>query len=111
MAISRNLYIDQGSEFYFEFPITDEAKNIVNLSAFTAEARMKKSYSSTESTNLNANIPEPANGIVSVYLTSDQSAELVAGRYVYDLVITNTTTSGRIRAVEGICVVNPGVTL
>lgn len=111
MAITRNLYIDQGSEFYEEFPITDEAKNIVNLSVFTAEANMKKSYSSTVSVNLNANIPEPSNGIVSVYLTSAQSSELAPGRYVYDLVITNSTTNGRIRAVEGICVVNPGVTL
>lgn len=111
MAITRNLYIDQGSEFYEEFPITDEAKNIVNLSVFTAEASMKKSYSSTVSVNLNANIPEPSNGIVSVYLTSAQSSELAPGRYVYDLVITNSTTNGRIRAVEGICVVNPGVTL
>lgn len=111
MAITRNLYIDQGSEFYEEFPITDEAKNIVNLSVFTAEASMKKSYSSTGSVNLNANIPKPSNGIVSVYLTSAQSSELAPGRYVYDLVITNSTTNGRIRAVEGICVVNPGVTL
>lgn len=111
MAITRNLYIDQGSEFYEEFPITDEAKNIVNLSVFMAEASMKKSYSSTVSVNLNANIPEPSNGIVSVYLTSAQSSELAPGRYVYDLVITNSTTNGRIRAVEGICVVNPGVTL
>lgn len=111
MAIARNLYIDQGSEFYKEFPVTDENKNVVNLSSFTASASMKKSYSSVDSIDLNANIPEPSNGIVSVYLTSDQSAELAAGRYVFDLVVTNTTTNGRIRAVEGICVVNPGVTL
>lgn len=111
MAITRNLYIDQGSEFYQEFPITDANKNVINLSAFTASASMKKSYASTDSINLNANIPEPANGIVSLYLTSDQSTELAAGRYVFDLVITNLTTEGRIRAVEGICVINPGVTL
>lgn len=111
MAITKNLYIDQGSEFYEEFPLTDANKVALNLSTFTALAYMKKSYNSVDFVDLGANIPNPSGGIVAVYLTDDITKDLAPGRYVYDLVIIETTTNKKVRVSEGIVVVNPGVTL
>ena len=111
MAITRNLYIDQGSEFYDEFPLTDSSGAVLNLSAFTAQATMKKSYSATDAIDLGANIPAPIEGKVSVYLSATDTSELTSGRYVYDMVIVEAISGRKIRVVEGIVVVNPGVTL
>ena len=48
-------------------------------------------------------------GVVTMQLTDTQTAAIEAGRYVYDLVITDGSGS-KSRVVEGQATVTPGVT-
>jgi hypothetical protein len=47
-------------------------------------------------------------GVITLSLTNAQTANLVAGRYVYDVEISDGTTISRV--VEGIITVTPNVT-
>jgi hypothetical protein len=47
---------------------------------------------------------------LTLSLTDTATASLRAGRYVYDIIITDTSTGVKTRAAEGIVSVMPGVT-
>ena len=49
-----------------------------------------------------------ATGEVKLSLTDAQTSNIVAGRYVYDVLVTSSNVTTRI--VEGIVTVTPGVT-
>lgn len=111
MATKANITIDQGTTFSTQIDLTDENDDPIDLTAYTANAEIRRWYSSTDpaavfdaSTGANA-----AAGIITLSLTSEQTANLEFGRYVYDVKVTdasNTTT----RIVEGIVTVTPSVT-
>ena len=49
-------------------------------------------------------------GKVRLQLTSTEASAIPAGRYLYDIEITNTVTSAKTRILEGIVVVTPEIT-
>lgn len=107
MATKANLVIDQGATFSADLDITDENGDIIQLSGYTASSQIRKWYTSTKfvefTTSVNSDI-----GVITLSLTANQTALLTAGRYVYDVEITDNVTISRI--VEGIITVNPNVT-
>jgi len=48
--------------------------------------------------------------LILIKLTATQTAHLKEGRYVYDVILINNTDGKIYRAVEGMALVNPGVT-
>lgn len=108
MAIKANITIDQGADFSTTIDVTDEDGNAVNLSGFTGASQMRKHYTSSASTNLTVNV-DAVLGTVTLSMSSEASANLAPGRYVYDCEITDG--SGIVtRLVEGIVTVTPNVT-
>lgn len=112
MAIISNLTVDQGSGFNITVTVTDTNDDIVDISGFTAEGKIKKGYSSTSSISfdLSENPITNSNGIIALSLSDTTTKNMKAGRYVYDVEITSpagVTT----RILEGQLEVNPGVTL
>ncbi len=107
MAIKANLIIDQGTDYSTTVVLTDVDDNLVSLTGYTANAQMRKTYSSSNSVaftvSLNANLGE-----VVLSLTDTQTANIVAGRYVYDVVLTSNNITSRV--IEGIVTVTPRVT-
>lgn len=107
MATKANLVIDQGATFSADLDITDENGDVIQLSGYTASSQIRKWYTSTKyvefTTAVNSDI-----GVITLSLTANQTALLTAGRYVYDVEITDNITISRI--VEGIITVNPNVT-
>lgn len=107
MATKANLVIDQGATFSADLDITDENGDAIQLSGYTASSQIRKWYTSTKyvefTTAVNSDI-----GVITLSLTANQTALLTAGRYVYDVEITDNVTISRI--VEGIITVNPNVT-
>lgn len=107
MATKANLVIDQGATFSADLDITDENGDTINLAGYTASSQIRKWYTSSKfvefSTSVNGDI-----GIITLSLTANQTSSLTAGRYVYDVEITDNVTISRI--VEGIITVNPNVT-
>ena len=110
MAIISNLIIDQGATFTADIDVTDSDGNILVLTGYTAAGQMRKTYASSTATNFTASIQSASNGTVRISLSATQTNALKAGRYVYDVEITKTSTSEVTRVVEGQVEVTPGVT-
>ena len=70
---------------------------------------MRKSYYSTTANSFTVTISNAANGEITMAMTSANTANLTAGRAVYDLVMTSPTGI-KTRIVEGIVTILPAVT-
>jgi hypothetical protein len=108
MATKTNLVIDQGATFSANIQYLDNSKNPISLAGYDINSQMRRSYSSANATTFTANITNATTGNVSISLTSSQTANLIAGRYIYDIEANVAATV--VRIVEGIVTVNPGVT-
>lgn len=108
MAIKANIVIDQGSSFSTSIDLTDTDNNVIDLTGFTGVAQMRKHYTSSNSVPFTVTV-SAAEGTLSLALTANATANIVAGRYVYDVELTDSygTVS---RIVEGIVTVTPNVT-
>lgn len=109
MAQVANIYIDQGTDFQIAVDVTDAAGDVLNLTGFTESAQLRKTYSSSTTTATFSCSNSGSGGVVTMQLTDTQTAAIEAGRYVYDLVITDGSGS-KSRVVEGQATVTPGVT-
>ena len=107
MAAVHNLYIDQGADFSAEVGVYDDNNDAWNLTGYTGVAKIKKSYSSTTSTDFTVTIV--ATGTVTLKLSATTTAAMSEGRYLYDVVITSPT-SKKTRVIEGSALVREGVT-
>lgn len=107
MAIKANLTIDQGTDYSTSINLTDDSGDVVTLTGYTANAQIRKTFSSSNAVNFGVTLQE-SNGVVVLALTDTQTANLVAGRYVYDVKLTAAGITSRI--VEGIVTVTPSVT-
>ena len=107
MAIKANLIIDQGTDYQTDITLTDLDDNTVNLSGYTANAQIRKTYTSSNAVSFSVTLEE-ATGVVKLALTDTQTANITPGRYVYDVLLTANNVTSRI--VEGIVTVTPGVT-
>lgn len=109
MAIKANLIVDQGSSFVTTLALTDSNDNPINLNLYTFSGQIRKHYTSSNSTSFtitgNGNT-----GVLTLSLSANSTANLVAGRYLYDIEITETSSSNITRVVEGIVTVTPNVT-
>ena len=109
MATISNLFIDQGADFTTTVTINDSTGSALDLTNYTALAMMRKSYASTTATTFTSTFAsDRTTGQITISLSDTQTAALEAGRYVYDLVITDASGT-KTRVVEGIATVNPSV--
>lgn len=79
-----------------------------NLSGYTANTQLRKSYYSTTANTITTTISDATNGEITLSMTAANTGNLSPGRYVYDVV----TVGGGItqRMIEGVAVISPGVT-
>jgi len=111
MAITTNLTIDQGADFEAVIKLYSTNTEPLNLTNYGATAQVRRSYdSTTASATFAVSMPIPSNGELVLTMSSVTSAALKYGRYVYDVLITNSSTGTKTRAVEGIVTVTPRVT-
>jgi len=109
MATISNLFIDQNADFTTTVTINDSNGSALDLTSYTALAMIRKTYQSTTATTFTSTFVSPrTTGQITISLTDTQTAALEAGRYVYDLVITDSS-GNKTRVVEGIATVNPSV--
>jgi hypothetical protein len=111
MATTKNLYIDQGATFSTNVQYIDIYKNPIPLTGYTANCQIRKSYGSANAAAiLNTVIYDQTRGNITISLDYGTTANLTAGRYLYDVTATNTNTNSIVRVIEGIMTVNPSVT-
>jgi len=113
MAATANLTIDQGATFSSDITVKDNSGNLLDLTGYTAQAKMALGYASTR-TRVNmttAFASDRTTGVLTISLTADQTNTLEApARYVYDVEIV-ASDSTVTRVIEGIITVNPSVSI
>lgn len=109
MADYVELQIEAGATFTTEVTVKDNNGNAMNLVNYLARSQLRKSYYSTTKTDFDVTLPDAANGDVKMELTAANTANIRAGRYVYDVEIESPTGTVT-RIFEGIVTVLPNVT-
>ena len=109
-AYVSNLVINAGVDFEQVFTLEDGANNApIDLTNYGLSAQMRKHATATGVTTFTTSFYDAPNGKIQIGLSTAQTASLKPGRYVYDVVITNTNNKME-RVVEGMVLVSPGVT-
>jgi TRAP-type mannitol/chloroaromatic compound transport system substrate-binding protein len=110
LAAYLELTIEQGANLTSIVTVNDAQGDAVNLSTYTASSQLRKSYYSSSANTLSAIVTGNSNGQITLSMTAANTAVLTPGRYVYDLVITNSVDNSKTRVIEGIAIVLPSVT-
>jgi hypothetical protein len=110
MATKANLVIDQGTSYSTTLTLTDDNGDPLALNGFTANSQMRKWYTSVNPAAVFATSINTTSAVVTLSLTANQTSSLTAGRYVYDVELTDTYANTISRIVEGIVTVTPQVT-
>lgn len=109
MSTKANLVIDQGSTFSVDLNLTDDNGDALDLAQYSATSQLRKWYTSVSFVPFTTSVNALA-GTVTLSLTACQTANLTAGRYVYDVELTENYTNTISRIIEGIVTVTPNVT-
>jgi hypothetical protein len=110
LAAYVEITIEQGANLTSTVTVNDSQGDAVNLSTYSASAQLRKSYYSSSANTLTAIITGNSNGQITLSMTAANTSNLTPGRYVYDLIIRNSTDNSVTRVVEGTAVVLPSVT-
>ena len=104
------LTIDQGSSYESEIDLVGDDGEALNVAGYLFSGQIRKSYYSSKPTaNLTITVVNSANGNISMSLNAATTANIKAGRYVYDVKMVDTTNTVS-RVVEGIITITPQVT-
>ena len=110
-AYVSNINIDQGADFSASFKLDDAGTSIpINLSQFRGVGQLRKHSGAKFGVGFDVQILNPTSGEIIIRLTAAQTAHLKEGRYVYDVMLISNTDGKIYRVVEGMALVNPGVT-
>ena len=108
MATKANINIDQGSTFSTDIVLADKNGTVLDLTGYTGEAQLRKHYTSSTAVDFDVTINATA-GQITLGLSANTTNNIVDGRYVYDVEITDSSNVIS-RILEGIVTVTPGVT-
>lgn len=104
------LTVDQGSTFESTIDLVTDDGAAINVAGYVFSGQIRKSYYSANATaNITIIITDAANGNVTMSMNAATTANIKAGRYLYDVKMvdaSNTVT----RLVEGVITITPQVT-
>lgn len=111
MAAYVELMMDQGATFNNVINLSDDLTNAnLNISGYIVRSQMRRSYYSANATaNLICTIEDARNGVIILNLPANTTANIKAGRYLFDMETVDTLGVTN-RVLEGIITVTPGVT-
>lgn len=111
MAAYVEIFMDQGADFRTIINLADDVTNTSSdLTGYQVRSQMRRSYYSVNATaNIVCSVTSAANGEITMSMTSANTSNIKAGRYLFDLETING--DGYVtRAIEGIVTVTPQVT-
>lgn len=105
-----NIIINSGSDFSQSFTLEgNDTNSAFDLTGYTASSQLRKYAGSSTAVSFTTAISSPPTlGKVSISLTSTQTSNIKAGRYVYDVLIEKN--GSKTRVIEGMVLVREGVT-
>lgn len=106
------LFLEKGATFNTTITLDDVNGNPFNLTGYTANSQIRKSYYSANAvaTFSTAFSATPTDGNLTLSLTYQQTANIAPGRYVYDVYLTDSSITNRVRVLEGIINITPSAT-
>ena len=110
MAVYSDLSVDQGTDFSAEVLVDDTDGTTANLTGYSVAGQIRKTYSSTTAVALTCTVQDAAAGKLTIALSNSTTNAMKAGRYVYDVEITKTSSGIKTRVIEVQLHVTPGVT-
>ncbi len=106
-----NIEIEQGTDFEAQFNITNADGSALNLTNRSLESKMRKHHTSAGSIGFGITFGgSPTNGQITISLTDTQSGIITAGRYNYDVIVTNDLNGKKEKVISGQALVNPTIT-
>jgi len=103
------LEIDQWATFSRVITVKQADGTAQDLTDFTISSQMRKSPYSLTAITLHSYLSDAANGEITISESAANTGNVAPGRYLYDVV--SESPGGLVqRLVEGIIVVNPGIT-
>lgn len=110
MAQFVELDLDQGTDLSYNLDLTQDDGSPLDITGYVFSSSIKKSYYSANVTaNLTVTITDSVGGNVVLSMNSATSANIKAGRYLFDVKQVDTANVAT-RIVEGIITVLPQVT-
>ena len=107
----QELFLEQGTAFTTTITLADVNGDPFDLTNYQAKSLVKKSYYSSNTTaQFVIVMNDAANGVINMTLNSANTTNIAAGRYVYDVIIKNSSNNIT-RVLEGIVNVLPQVTV
>ena len=103
-----NITIEQGADFASSFTITNSDGTVFNLLDNSAVAKLKKFPESTTSYSFSTSITV-STGKIILSMTDTVTSTIPAGRYYYDILLTNTVTGLKTRVIEGMALVSAAI--
>ena len=110
MADFVELDIEAGATFSLQIVVKNDNGTPRNLANHTITSQLRKSYYSSTANNFTISVTDSANGNIAMTMTAANTANLRAGRYVFDVEMDDTANSTITRIFEGIATVLPNVT-
>ena len=105
-----NIEIEQGTDFEAQFDITQTDGSALNLTNRSLSAKMRKHHSSAGSIGFGITFGfNPDQGGITISLTDTQSGIITAGRYNYDVIVTNDISGKKEKVITGQALVNPTI--
>lgn len=103
------LNLDQGTSFETAMDLAGDDGAPIDITNYVFQCQIRKSYySNSAAATLTTNITDAAAGKIKLSLDSAATANIKAGRYLYDVKMT-TDQGVTTRVVEGIITVTPQV--
>tara|TARA_B100000941_G_C28349306_1_gene470959 strand:- start:417 stop:752 length:336 start_codon:yes stop_codon:yes gene_type:complete len=108
-AYISNIIIDAGADFNQIFTLEGSNNSALNLSGYTATAKMKKHPASLNDTaTFSVSVVNAILGQLKISLGSATTKDIKPGRYSYDILLNDGSIKTRI--VSGSAIVTAGVT-
>ena len=105
VAIYNNLFLEQGATYNTNINISGSYDLVGNGSS-----QLRQSYYSSNSSGSFTVTVDEANSKINLFMASDLTANIAAGRYVYDVILNNSSANTITRILEGVVYVSPSVT-
>lgn len=110
-AAYSDLFLEQGTTFVTSVTLDGNNGEPYNLNYFTVRSQARRSYySSNVALTFNSSITDAANGIIQLSATASVTANVPAGKLVYDVLLTDSNSGTVTRVLEGQIFVAPSVT-
>lgn len=108
MATRVNIVIDQGTDFETSINLTDSSGDQLDLTGMSAASQIRKTHTSSNSVAFTTALAN-ASGTLTLSLNNATTSSMTAGRYVYDVELTDASNVIS-RILEGVVTVTPEVT-